>query len=96
MNKQDLIRETALNAFVNQDTAKQVIDGFLKAVADGLQNGEEVKLIGFGTFSVKHRKKRLGRNPKTGETVAIPSRRVPSFKAGVYLNAAVNKGKKGQ
>lgn len=96
MNKQDLIRETALNAYVNQEVAKQVIDGFLKAITDGLADGEEVKLIGFGTFSVKHKKGRIGRNPKTGEAVAIPSRNVASFKAGVNLNAAAAKGKKGQ
>lgn len=91
MNKQDLIRETALNAFVNQDTAKQVIDGFLKAISDGLASGEEVKIIGFGTFSVKHKKGRIGRNPKTGEEIAIPRKTVASFKAGVNLTAAAGK-----
>lgn len=71
------------------DVAKAV-DGVFDAISNSLQNGTEVRLVGFGTFSVSRRKATTGRNPRTGETIQIPASNQPKFKAGKGLKDAVN------
>jgi len=90
MNKSDLIEHVAKQADISKATAGRALDGLLGAVVSALQRGEEVSVAGFGTFSVRPRAARSGRNPKTGEAITIEASRVPSFKAGKALKDAVN------
>ncbi len=90
MNKSELIDAIAAGADISKAAAGRALDSMLDAVTDSLQKGEGVSLIGFGTFSVKERAARQGRNPKTGETIQIKAAKVPGFKAGKALKDAVN------
>jgi DNA-binding protein HU-beta len=89
MNKSELIAAIASSAQVTKDEAARALDGFTSAVTNTLQTGDSVVLVGFGTFSVKERAARKGRNPKTGETIDIAASKVPDFKAGKLLKDAV-------
>jgi nucleoid DNA-binding protein len=89
MNKQELIQAVA-NEIENKSTATGAVDAMFDTITKSLKNGENVVLTGFGTFKVKTRKARDGRNPRTGDIVKIPQRSVPVFKAGSELKAAVN------
>ncbi len=90
MNKAELIDAVAENADISKAAATRAVDTVLESITATLKNGEQVALIGFGTFSVKDRAARTGRNPRTGEPLEIPAARVPSFKAGKALKDAVN------
>jgi len=90
MKKADLIEAMADAAEISKAAAGKALDGLLDAIVVSLQRGEDVSLIGFGTFAVRARASRSGRNPKTGETITIEASRVPSFKAGKALKDAVN------
>ncbi|AKE51570.1 HU family DNA-binding protein [Kangiella sp. HD9-110m-PIT-SAG07] len=90
MNKSELIDAIAAGADISKAAAGRALDSMLDAVTDSLQKGEGVSLVGFGTFSVKERAARQGRNPKTGETIQIKAAKVPGFKAGKALKDAVN------
>ena len=90
MNKSELIDAIAAGADISKAAAGRALDSMLDAVTDSLQKGEGVSLVGFGTFSVKERAARTGRNPKTGETILIKAAKVPGFKAGKALKDAVN------
>ncbi|GAA0203411.1 MULTISPECIES: HU family DNA-binding protein [Kangiella] len=90
MNKSELIDAIAAGADISKAAAGRALDSMLEAVTDSLQKGEGVSLVGFGTFSVKERAARTGRNPKTGETIQIKAAKVPGFKAGKALKDAVN------
>ena len=90
MNKSELIDAIAQNAGLTKADAGRALDGFIKAVEDTLKAGDSVTLVGFGTFSVKERPERKGRNPQTGEEIIIKSAKIPSFKAGKSLKDAVN------
>ena len=90
MNKSELIDAIAAGADISKAAAGRALDSMLDAVTDSLQKGESVSLVGFGTFSVKERAARQGRNPKTGETIQIKAAKVPGFKAGKALKDAVN------
>jgi len=91
MNKNDLIAEVAKKAgFSKTDTAKAV-DAFVGVVTGALKKGDEVRLVGFGTFSVASRAATEGRNPRTGAKIKIPASKQPKFKAGKGLKDAVNK-----
>jgi len=90
VNKSELIDAIAAGADISKAAAGRALDSMLDAVTDSLQKGEGVSLIGFGTFSVKERAARQGRNPKTGETIQIKAAKVPGFKAGKALKDAVN------
>ena len=72
------------------DEAKAALDTFVKGVTESLARGDNVTLVGFGTFQVKDREAREGRNPKTGEAIQIKASKVPSFKAGKGLKYSVN------
>jgi len=89
MTKADLIEKIAKDAKVTKAAADKAIDSFVEGVTKGLKKGDRVALIGFGTFSVSHRKARKGRNPQTGKEIKIAARKVPVFKAGDGLKKAV-------
>ena len=90
MNKSEVIDAIAAGADISKAAAGRALDSMLDAVTDSLQKGEGVSLVGFGTFSVKERAARTGRNPKTGETIQIKAAKVPGYKAGKALKDAVN------
>ena len=89
MTKQDLIDVVSEKAGLTKKDTAAVVDAILETIADSLKRGEKVALVGFGSFEAKTRKAREGRNPATGETIQIPARTVPSFKAGRALKDAV-------
>ncbi|WP_374087428.1 HU family DNA-binding protein [Methylomicrobium lacus] len=89
MNKSELIDAIAQNAGLTKADAGRALDGFIKAVEDTLKAGDSVTLVGFGTFSVKERPERKGRNPQTGEEITIKAAKIPSFKVGKSLKDAV-------
>ena len=90
MNKSDLITAIAEHANLTKTDAGRALDGLTKTIEAALQAGDSVALIGFGTFEVKERAERTGRNPQTGEVITIAASKVPSFKAGKSLKDAVN------
>lgn len=90
MNKSELIEKIAESADLSKAGAQRALDGVIDAITEGLQKGESITLVGFGTFAVKDRAARTGRNPQTGADIQIPAARVPSFKAGKALKDAVN------
>ncbi|CUB02213.1 HU family DNA-binding protein [Marinomonas fungiae] len=90
MNKSELIDAIATSADLSKAAASNALDATLKAIEEALANGDQVTLVGFGTFSVKERAARTGRNPQTGEEIQISAAKVPSFKAGKGLKDAVN------
>jgi len=90
MNKSDLIDEMAENGGMSKADAGRALDAFVDAVTRQLKYGNSISLVGFGTYSVKHRAARMGRNPRTGEAIQIKASNVPSFKAGKGLKDAVN------
>lgn len=90
MNKADLIEQIAEKMDSSKADAGRTLDVVLDTITGSLTKGDEVTLVGFGTFKVKHRAARKGRNPKTGEEIEIKAANVPSFKAGKGLKEAVN------
>ena len=90
MNKNDLIAAVASSTDLSKADATKAVDGVLDAVTGSLKSGEEVRLVGFGTFSVARRQASTGRNPRTGESIQIPASNQPKFKAGKALKDAVN------
>ena len=89
MNKSDFIKAITDKTDLSKTSATEVLDVVLETVTNSLQDGESVTLPGFGTFTVKERAARTGRNPRTGEVIEIAAARVPSFKAGKSLKDAV-------
>ncbi|API86577.1 HU family DNA-binding protein [Francisella uliginis] len=89
MNKSELVSAIAKEADVTKEVAGSTLDATIEAVTKALKKGDSVTLVGFGTFQVKERSAREGRNPKTGETIQIAASKVPSFKAGKGLKDAV-------
>lgn len=90
MNKSDLIDAVSDSAEISKAAAGRAVDGILAAITNALSQGDQVSLIGFGTFLVRERAARSGRNPRTGETIQISAAKNPSFKAGKALKDAVN------
>lgn len=90
MNKSQLVDKIAEGAEISKAAAGRALDSFISAVSDALKNGDSVALVGFGTFSVRSRSARSGRNPQTGKTIQIAAAKVPSFKAGKALKDSVN------
>ncbi|HQV21563.1 MAG: HU family DNA-binding protein [Moraxellaceae bacterium] len=89
MNKSELIDAIASSANLTKADAGRALEGFTNAITQALQAGDSVSLIGFGTFSVKERAARKGRNPKTGQEIDIAASKVPDFKAGKGLKDAI-------
>lgn len=90
MNKTELIEAIAASADIPKTTAGKALDAVMDSITTALKSGDSVVLVGFGTFAVKERAARTGRNPKTREEIAIPASKVPGFKAGKALKDAVN------
>ncbi|HJP38812.1 MAG: HU family DNA-binding protein [Gammaproteobacteria bacterium] len=90
MNKGDLITNVSSQTGLSKADATRAVDAVVNAVTGTLQGGGQVSLVGFGTFSVKARAARMGRNPRTGEAIQIKASNVPGFKAGKALKDAVN------
>nr|WP_313078539.1 HU family DNA-binding protein [Moraxella sp.] len=90
MNKSELIARIAEQAGINKTQATAALQAVETGVVDTLANGGKVELKGFGTFSVKERAERTGRNPQTGEPIQIAASKTPTFKAGKALKDAVN------
>ena len=89
MNKTELINAVAAKAEISKKDAEKALAAVLGSIEDALKAGDKVQLIGFGTFEVKERAARTGHNPKTGEAIEIAAAKVPSFKAGAALKAAI-------
>jgi DNA-binding protein HU-beta len=90
MNKSELIDAIAANSGLSKADAGRALDGFTDSISGALSGGDSVSMVGFGTFAVKHRAARAGRNPRTGETIQIKASNNPAFKAGKALKDAVN------
>jgi DNA-binding protein HU-beta len=90
VNKAELVDAVADSADISKAAASRAVDGLVAAVTSALQKGDQVSLVGFGTFQVKERAARTGRNPRTGETINIAASKNPVFKAGKALKDAVN------
>ena len=90
MNKSDLVDSVASDADISKASAARAVDAVLGGIGDALGNGDSVSLVGFGTFSVRHRAAREGRNPQTGESIQIKASNTPGFKAGKALKDALN------
>ncbi len=90
MNKQDLISAVAESSGLSKNDATKAVESVFDAITGALKKGDEVRLVGFGTFSVSQRKASTGRNPRTGETMTIKASAQPKFKAGKGLKDSVN------
>jgi DNA-binding protein HU-beta len=90
VNKNDLVSNVAESAGLTKADAAKAVDGVLAAITKALKGGDEVRLVGFGTFSVTQRAASEGRNPRTGAAIKIPASKQPKFKAGTALKEAVN------
>jgi len=90
MNKNDLVAAVADASELTKADAAKAVDAVFDTVTSSLQSGNDVRLVGFGTFSVVNRKATTGRNPRTGETIQIKASKQPKFKAGKGLKDAVN------
>jgi DNA-binding protein HU-beta len=90
MNKQELIGAVAESAGLTRSDASKAVEGVFDSISGALKKGDEVRLVGFGTFSVSKRKASTGRNPRTGEPMSIAASSQPKFKAGKGLKDAVN------
>ena len=90
MNKAELIDAVANSTGLGKSDATSAVESVFNNIISTLQRGGTVSLVGFGAFSVSHRSARVGRNPRTGETITISASRAPKFKAGKQLKDAVN------
>ncbi len=91
MNKAELIAKIAEESKLTKKAAETALDAFIVSVENALKNGEKVQLVGFGTFEVRDRAARKGRNPQTKAEIKIPASKAPVFKAGKALKDLVNK-----
>jgi len=90
MNKTELVESVAETADLSKAAAGKAVDAFIGAVTGALKNGDQVTIVGFGTFLVRERAARVGRNPQTGAEIQIAAAKVPAFKPGKALKDAVN------
>lgn len=91
MNKAELIAKVAELAGLSKKDAEKSVNAFTDAITGALKKDDKIALVGFGTFEVRNRSARTGRNPKTKQTITIPASKVPAFKAGKALKDAVSK-----
>lgn len=91
MNKTELLALVAMKTELTQKQVNEVVDGFLDTIVETLATGEKVVVTGFGTFEVRLRAERTGKNPRTGETIVVPEQKTPAFRAGKLLKDAVKK-----
>jgi len=90
VNKNDLVAAVASGTGLSKADSAKAVDGVFDSIAGALRRGDDVRLVGFGTFNVVQRKASVGRNPRTGATIQIPASRQPKFKAGKGLKDTVN------
>jgi integration host factor subunit beta len=90
MTKADLVDEVSKNSDLSKKDAETIVQTVLDSIVDSLKSGGKVELRGFGSFRLRERSPRQGRNPKTGKTVYVPAKKVPYFKAGKELKALIN------
>ncbi|HQW80898.1 MAG TPA: HU family DNA-binding protein [Pseudomonadota bacterium] len=90
MNKGDIINAIADHAELSKADSGRALDALIEVVKKSLKKGDSVSLVGFGTFSVRKRAARTGRNPRTGATIKIKASKIPAFKAGKALKDAIN------
>ena len=91
MNKQDLVAKVAEKIDVSKTKAAEAVDAVIDSIKASLKKGDDVRLVGFGTFTVSRRAASTGRNPRTGEPIKIAASKQPKFKAGKELKKAINK-----
>ena len=91
MNKDDLIGKVADSTGLSKSDSLKAVDSVFGNILNSLKTGTEVRLVGFGTFLVSNRAATTGRNPRTGESIQIPAKKVPKFRAGKSLKESVNK-----
>ena len=90
MNKQDLVNQVADSSGLSKSDASKAVESVFDTITSTLKSGGDVRLVGFGTFSVSQRKASTGRNPRTGDPVDVPAKRVPYFKPGKEMRNALN------
>jgi integration host factor beta subunit len=90
MNKTDLVEVVALKADMSKKDSEKAVKAVIEAISEALAAGDKVQIVGFGTYAVKERAAREGRNPKTGEAMTIAASKVPTFTAGKALKDAIN------
>ncbi len=90
MNKAELIESISDSADLSKSSAGRALDAAIEGITKALKKGDTVTLVGFGTFSVRHRKARIGRNPRTGDEISINASKAPGFKPGKALKDAIN------
>jgi DNA-binding protein HU-beta len=90
MNKSEFVAAVADSAEMTKADAERAVEALFKVVKKALKSGDSISLVGFGTFSVRKRAARTGRNPRTGDTIKIKASKVPAFKAGKGLKDAIN------
>ncbi|PPI87738.1 DNA-binding protein HU [Candidatus Pantoea edessiphila] len=90
MNKSQLISKIALDYSIPKTVVGRVLNAFTGSISSALKSGDDVVIIGFGTFSVRNRAARIGRNPQTGQEISIPAGKIPGFRAGKTLKNAIN------
>lgn len=89
MNKTELIAAVAAETKLTKKDSELAVNAFVNQVTEALKKGDKVSIVGFGTFEVKHRNARVGRNPKTKETINIPASKAPAFKAGKQFKESI-------
>jgi integration host factor subunit beta len=92
MTKAELVDEIARKATLTRKHSEVIVDAVFSSIVEALQTGDKIELRGFGSFRVRHRASRTGRNPKTGEGVLVPAKKVPYFKPGKELRELINGG----
>ena len=90
MNKNDLMAAVSTSAGLSKTDSTRCVETIIDTITNALKRGEEVRIVGFGTFTVSHRKATTGRNPRTGESIQIPASKRPKFTVGKALKDAVN------
>lgn len=90
MNKTELISAVADKAGLSKKDSEKAVNAVVDAITEALKSGDKVQLIGFGSFEVKERAERIGRNPRTKETIKIPAAKIPQFKAGKAFKDAIS------
>ena len=91
MTKAELVDEVARKASLTRKHSEVIVDAVFSSIVEALQDGDKIELRGFGSFRVRHRASRTGRNPKTGEGVLVPAKKVPYFKPGKELRELINR-----
>lgn len=92
MTKAELVDEVGRQAALTRKHSEVIVDAVFSSIVEALQRGDKIELRGFGSFRVRRRSRRTGRNPKTGQGVVVPAKKVPYFKPGKELRELINRG----